>query len=128
DVAADDLGALLLERLGDVLLAVQQHVQHAHAAARAQQLLGGCGADVAGTSCDNGQADHSATYRWLFSGAWRTTPLGGLRCIRVNARTQERPFRLTVKGQRFDRTSDFSKWGGNPGAPAPRPFVHEPPG
>ena len=39
DVAADDLDALALELGGDVLLAVQQRVEHLHLAAGGQQLV-----------------------------------------------------------------------------------------
>ena len=52
DVAADELGAGGLDALGDVLLAVQQRVEHADLAAGLEQLLDGERADVAGATGD----------------------------------------------------------------------------
>ena len=50
DVAAHDLDALALELGGDVLLAVQQRVEHTHVVAGGEQLVDDQGADVAGAA------------------------------------------------------------------------------
>ena len=52
DVAADDLRALALELRRDVLLAVEEAVEHAHLVARGQQLVDEMAADVAGAAGD----------------------------------------------------------------------------
>ena len=52
DVAANHLDALGLELGGDVLLAVQQRVEHLHRAPGGQQLVDYGGSDVAGATRD----------------------------------------------------------------------------
>ncbi len=56
DVAADHLDAGLLLLGGDVLLAVQQGVEHTHLTAVLEQLVGEQGADVAAAAGDQGLA------------------------------------------------------------------------
>jgi hypothetical protein len=59
DVAADQRHAARLEGAGDVLLAVQEHVEHAHVVPAGQQLVDDESAHVAGAAGD----DHAAHRR-----------------------------------------------------------------
>ncbi len=76
DVAADHLDTLVLQGLRDVVLVVEQHIEHPDLASGAEQLLARYGADVAGTSCNHRHTAHADTSLSTWTGAWRGAPLG----------------------------------------------------
>jgi hypothetical protein len=79
DVADDDLGALLAEHVRDVLLTVQQHVEHPHPATGREQLFGGGGADVAGSTRDDGDPAHTVSS--FARRAWTAATRNGVQFI-----------------------------------------------